>query len=239
MTRLSRTALAALGLALAAARPAAAQGITSPLRYIEEKQGVHVFAGYVFTDPSFTLNDSTTVELGPRSAPIIGANYQVRLGGPFSGTIGLGFIPAERKVFAAEANADSSAIRPIDTNRMATTPIIMVEAGMLFHLTGPRAYRGFAPHIGASVGYVRQIASDDEAEEGLAEGELYDFGPSVAVGLRAGTDVFVTRNVALRLGLNGRLWRDAVPIGFRAGGQGKIAEWNNASTAQVGAVIHF
>jgi F-type H+-transporting ATPase subunit alpha len=54
-----------------------------------------------------------------------------------------------------------------------------------------------------------------------------------------GTDLFVAHNLSVRLELNGRLWRESAPAGFRASGQTKLSEWNNASSAQIGAVLHF
>jgi hypothetical protein len=57
--------------------------------------------------------------------------------------------------------------------------------------------------------------------------------------LSGGTDLFLTRRVALRLELDGRLWRESAPAGFRSATQSKIDEWNNASSAEIGAVLHF
>ena len=65
------------------------------------------------------------------------------------------------------------------------------------------------------------------------------FGPAFAVGATLGTQLFVTRSVSVGLELNGRLWRESAPSGFRAAGQSKLSEWNNVSSAQIGAALHF
>ena len=240
MIRLSRTVLAAAALLALAARTGGAQTITSPIRYIEEKQGLQPFAGYVFTDPSLDLSDSTSVDIGPRSAPIFGLGYQLRLSGPLSLQTTLGFIPAQRDVFLAEASADSATITPIATNRRASTGILMAEAGFLFSLTGPRSYRGFAPFVGAKAGYARQITGSDAQGAEVPEPERYRFGPSFAVAVNGGTDVFVARRLSVSAELNGRLWRLSAPAGFRNRNQDdKLADWKNASSAQIGAVLHF
>jgi hypothetical protein len=239
MTRLTRTAaLAALAL-LALAAPAAAQNIRSSIRYIEEAQGIEPFVGYVFTDPSLALTDSTSVDIGPRSAPIFGLRYTIRVAGPLSLRASAGYMPSKREVFFAEASADSTVIRPIDTGRRVNTGVLLIESGFLFHLTGPRAVHNVAPFVGVNAGYARAITGKDPQESDIPAPERYDFGPSFAVGLSGGTDLFLTRRVALRLELNGRLWHESAPAGFRSATQSKVGEWNNASSAQLGAVLHF
>jgi opacity protein-like surface antigen len=239
MNLIKRIALPALAVLALAAGPAAAQGIQSHIRYIEQGQRLGPFAGWMFTDPKLELNDSTTAELGPQSAPIFGLNYEVRASGPLSVFASLGYIASTRKVFLAEAVNDSAAIRPIDTNREANVGILLGEAGLLFHLTGPRTYRGLAPYVGARVGYARQIAGKDSADASVPEQERYRFGPAFAVGATLGTQLFVSRRLSVGLELNGRLWRESAPAGFRAAGQSKLTEWNNASSAQIGAALHF
>ena len=238
MNPIKRIALPALAV-LALAGPASAQGIRSHIRYVEKAQRIGPFAGWVFTDPNITLNDSTQAELGPQSGPVFGLSYEVRASGPLSVVGSVGYMPTTRKVLLAEAIADSAAIRVIDTGREASLGILMVEAGLLFHLTGPRAYRGLAPFVGAHVGYNRQVTGRDSLESAVPSTERCDFGPAFAVGANLGTDVFLTQRLSLRLELNGRLWRESAPSGFRALSQSKISEWNNASSAQIGAALHF
>jgi hypothetical protein len=239
MNLIKRIALPALAVLALAARPAAAQGIQSHIRYVEQGQRIGPFVGWVFTNPDLTLNDSATVELGPQSAPIFGLGYQLRVSGPISLVAQAGYIPSKRKVFLAEATADSATIRAIDTGREANVGILLLETGVLFHLTGPRTYRNLAPFVGARVGYARQVAGRDSAQSSVPEQERYRFGPAFAVGANLGSDLFLAHNLSVRLELNGRLWRMSAPAGFRATGQTKLSEWNNASSAQIGAALHF
>lgn len=242
MIRLSRTLFPALFVLAAlplAAPPAEAQTIRSPLRYIEERQGLSFYGGYLFTESELTLNDSTRADLGPQSAPIFGARYQLRISGPISGTVGVAYAPSERKLLLAEAVNDSTAIRVIDTGNTAPSRIVMAELGLTFSLTGPRAWNGLAPFVGISAGLAQEIGRITADEEEVPEPEQFDFGPSFALGLRAGTDFFVTRNAALRLEVNPRLWRQSAPQGFRRQGQQGISEWNNASSVQLGGAFYF
>jgi hypothetical protein len=237
MNPMKRIALAAV-LALAAS-PAAAQGIQSDIRYVDQAQGIAPYAGYLFINSNITLNDSAQVELGPRSAPIFGLRYQIRVNGPLSLQASVSYVPTTRRVFLAEAIEDSATIRTIDTGRDESVGILLAETGFLFHLTGPRTWHSLAPFTGVKVGYARSVRDTGANDSTVAATERYRFGPSFAVGANLGSDVFLTRTLALRTELNGRLWRMSAPAGFRANGQKKASEWNNASSVEVGAVLHF
>jgi hypothetical protein len=240
MIRLSRTAFAVALLALAA-RTAAAQSITSPIRYIEQKQSLAPFAGYVFLNPTLDLTDSTSVDIGLRSGPMFGLAYNLRISGPLEAQASVGYVSAQRDVFLAEASADSSVITPIATGERVNAGILLGELGILFHLTGPRAYRGFAPFVGFKGGYARQISGGDPDSSAVVvpASERFRFGPTFAVAVNAGTDVYVTRTLSLRPELNGRLWRTSAPAGFRSTGQKEVREWKGAPSAQLGLVLHF
>ena len=230
-----------MALLTLAARAGAAQSITSPIRYIEQKQSLAPFAGYMFMNPTLGLTDSTSVDIGPRSAPVFGVGYNLRISGPLELQASVGYVAAKRDVFIAEASADSTLITPIATGERVNTGIILGEVGILFHLTGPRAYRGFAPFVGVKGGYARQISGGDpdSAAVVVPATERYRFGPSFAIALNAGTDVYLTHSLSLRPELNGRLWRVTAPAGFRASGQKEVREWKGAPSAQVGLVLHF
>lgn len=238
MNRLSRTLVPLLG-ALILPAAAAAQSIPSPYRYLEETQGVQAFAGYLFTDPRISLSDSTAADFGPRSAPLFGVRYGVRVAGPLTFEAGIAFSPSDRKVFVAEANNDSTEIRVFDTGETASTAVVLGEAALRFSLTGPRAWKGLAPFVRVSGGLAADLAGTSEAEEDIPDEERFGFGPAFAVGLGAGTDFYLSPRASIRLQLDGRLWRQSAPEGFRPGDVSGISEWNNASSATVGAVLHF
>ena len=226
--RIAPVLVAALALA---ARPTSAQGISTPIRYVEQAQAIGPFAGYVFANTDLTLNDSTTVPIGPKAAPVFGVAYEVRASGPLSLQARLGYMPTTRQVFLAEAVNDSNAIRAISTGRTASVGVLLAEVGFLFHVTGPRAYHGLALYLGFTGGFARQISGKDPQESTVPGPERYRFGPSFAVGTNLGSDVFLTNRLSLRLELDGRLWRESGPAGFRSKGQTGLGEWNNASGA--------
>lgn len=241
MTRFSRTALPALAALLAAlaAGTARAQTVPSPFRYFQENQSLQLYLGYLWTDPKVELTDSTDAELGVRSAPIVGVRYNLRFGGPFSGDVGLAFIPSERKVFFAEVNSDSTVVTPVETGSAASAPLLLLEGGLRFHLTGDRTWHGLAPFVGATGGLIAEIAGTDEAEVDLSETERYDFGPAFAVGASVGLDYFPSPRFSVRVEAMGKLWRETAPTGLQPIGTRERTEWSPNTGVSIGGAFHF
>lgn len=238
--RLSRTApLLLCLLALAGARAAGAQEIRSPYRFIERGLSVTPYAGYLWTGSVLTLSDSTEADLGPRSAPVFGARFQARVGGPLAVDVNLGIMPTDRKVYIAEAFRDSTEIRVTDTGRTANALIGMAELGVRFTLTGGRTWNGFAPFIGANGGLAMDLAGSSDAEDDVPETERFDFGPGFAVGVGVGTDWFLTQRFSVRAELQGRLWRLEAPGGFLPRNESDLSEWASASGITLGGSYHF
>ena len=235
----TRTALLLL-LALLPGARAAAQSVPSPIRYIAETQAVNVYGGYLFTTPGIAISDSVTVDFGPQDAPVFGARYQVRVGGPFNVEAGLAYSPARRKVFAAaRAPADTTQITPDDTGLTTAAQIMMLDLGLRFSFTGPRTWHGLAPYAVLQGGFVTDLGGVRAEEKDIPERERFDFGPSFAVGAHLGTDFYPSRTVSIRLELQNRLWRMESPEGFFPRGRVPESEWNATTGVVAGASIHF
>lgn len=230
---------ALLALAAAWAAPVEAQTIPSPYRFIEKGQAVEPWVGYLFTDPTVALNADSVGEFGPQSAPIIGARYRGRLTGPLTGEVIVGFSPSERKVIDPVFNDDSTVVRARPTGETASLPLLVVEAGMRLQLTGARTWRGFAPYVGGSGGVVTWLKGHTSAELNQFENEQFDFGPGFALGLRAGTDWFVSPRVAVNAEVSDRLWKLSTPLAYRIGNDPVESEWTHNLGVSVGAAVHF
>lgn len=233
-----RTLIATFALAslVAGASAAGAQRITSPIEYIEPKQSVGFFGGYLLTDPSIAFDSTSQVSLGVRSAPIVGVRYQLRFGGPISGEAALAFSPTERDVVVASADPNNPA--PVSSGNTAEASVLMGDVGIVFQLTGPRTWHRLAPYLAANGGIVADLAGTSAAEEDLPEGTRFEFGPSFAVGGGIGTDWFPTQRLSVRLEVRDRLWKLEVPERLR-GNRREISEWTNNATFTLGAAFHF
>lgn len=226
--------------AVAVAAPAAAQPITSPYRYLDRTQSITPYVGYWALSSSVTIDDSTSAEFGARSAPVIGVRYNARLTGPLQAEVNVAYSPAERKIYLADATAaDTTQVRPVFTGEYADAPVVLAEAGFRFQLTGTRSYRGFAPFVTGTLGAAAELGAEDEAEEELPERERFDFGPTFALGLGLGTDVFLGERLSVRTEASGRLWQYTVPPGFAPRAVDPVRQWRPSVALTVGGAFHF
>lgn len=238
--RRTLTAILALAASLGGASALRAQSVPSPIRYIEPKHSFGVSLGYLFTSPAVEINE-TQVEFGPQSAPMIDARYQIRFGGPLSGEVRAGFIPAKRRVYepTGETNPSAFVPREVGTQDMA---MVVGEAGLVFHLTGPRTWHGLAPFLAGTGGIVSDLnrGSDLEEDFNIPETTRYDFGPGFAIGLGLGTDWFPTRRLSVRVEARDRLWQIKAPQGLaNLAGQRSVSEWTHNFSVNLGAALHF
>lgn len=216
-----------------------AQQIPSPFRYIEETQSAGFFAGYLWTNPAEepTGDGGIVMELGPRSAPIFGARYNIRFGGPFTGEASLGFIPSERTVYARDTTA-ATQVPPVEEVGTTGMAILLAEAGVRFHLTGPRTWNGLAPFVVGTGGLVGDLSRTPAAEAGVPPEERFRFGPGFAVALGMGTDWFPTRRLSVRAEARNQLWRVTAPAGLRPEPR-ENTQWTHNIGVSLGAALHF
>lgn len=205
----------------------AAQTITSPYRYVEEKQSISLLAGYLSTDRG-------DLDLAPGSAPMLGLEYAGRLSGPVYGLLGVSFLPGERSVRIFDPSNASAFIEIGDT----PSRTILAEAGFRFHVTGPRTWHDLSPFLGATVGVVADLtdSTPDGLNEPVPDDQAVRLGPSFAVGASAGTDWFLTERISLRGVGRGYLWRFTTPEGFDGV---KHSDWLRNFGGTIGVAFHF
>lgn len=221
--------LASLALLLLSTPGAEAQSIPSPYRYIETTQSAGAFAGWLITGKG---DD----EIGPHSAPLFGGRYTVRLSGPLSGEAGLAASPGQRTVQRRlSAAGDSVELEAVDD---VSSLVLIGEAGLRFHVTGPRTWNGLAPYLALTGGGVWDVLGTSEVDEALEESQRVDFGPGFAVGFGAGTDWFLTERLSLRLEARDYLWRLETPPGLTQA-QRAETQWTHNVGLTLGAALHF
>jgi hypothetical protein len=238
--RRTRIALLALPALLLGARALQAQQITSPYRYLERKQGLTGFAGYLFTDPKVTISKGVSAEFGPRSAPLFGARYNISLSNALALDFTAAYSPSERKLYRADVTTDPTHVSPVATGTTARMPLLIADAGVRINLTGQRSWHELAPYAAATGGLVTWLKKNGTAENSIPTTERFDFGPGFALGAKVGTDFYATPRLSLNVELSDRLWKVKIPTGFQTGGTtAKDHEWNSNYGATVGAAIHF
>lgn len=217
-----------LGGLLAVQGPLAAQQIRSPYRFIDETQSLGVFGGYLTTRPG-------TPEVGPQDLAVFGVRYNLRFTGPLSGEASLGFASGNRQVLREDA--DTPGFQLVSVGE-ATMNLLVAEAGLRFHLTGPRAWRGLAPYVVGTGGLAADLSGQGELDADVPEAQRFDFGPSFAVGLGAGTDWFLTERLSLRIEARNHTLRLSIPAGLTET-QAATTQWTNNLGFTLGTALHF
>ena len=146
-------ALRAALLLVAVAAPAAAQDVghtpeASPFRDLPYRQELTVFGGYFLAaeDPA---------GVAPKSGPMTGARYEIRIGGP-----------AQFYARAAVALSERDVVNP----RLApgarelgseSVTLGLADVGISLNLTGQRSWRGIVPVVSGGAGIATDFASPD------------------------------------------------------------------------------
>jgi hypothetical protein len=205
-----------------------AQAVPSPYRFIETTHSPGLFGGYLFADAG-------ELDLGPREAPLFGVRYDLHLTGPLSVEANVAFSPTERTVYARTATGGGAALVPLGD---VGASMLLADASLKLHVTGARAWRGFAPFGVLGGGIVADLAGADALEGAVSEDQRFDFGPSFAANLGFGTDFFLTEQLSLRAEVRDYLWRLTYPGGLTASAE-RENEWTNNFVVTLGGALHF
>lgn len=219
--------LAVTFLVVAAPHTGAAQVVESPFRYIETRHELGFFAGYLDTNPG-------RLDLGPRSAPHFGARYDIRLTGPLSGELELGFAPSERTIFV-RGTGDEVILEPVaETN----TLLMVAGAGFRFHLTGQRHWHNIAPFLTLSGGVIADLTSGSTLEGEIPSEQFFRLGPGFALLFGVGSDFFLSEQLSIRVDIRDHLWRLSYPGGLTETGRSDD-EWVHNFAPSLGVKYHF
>ncbi len=194
------TATLLLGPALVG-RPAFAQTIPSPYRYIETGQEAGIFIGYLGMGRG-------QLDLGPGDGPLLGARYGVEVGGPFSIEGVASYFPATRYVMDP---------RRVEGDRMvgeAQTHMVMADARIKFSLLGRRLWNGVGPYVLAGAGLAFDAAGEQPEEEDLLPDDRFGFGWKFLGLLGAGGRWLPSDRWAFRGDFTLNLWKIDTPDGY-------------------------
>ncbi len=164
-----RLTLAAALVAGAASGAGAQVGYTpaaSPYRDLEFRQEATVFSGYYAAS-----RDRAGV--APRSGPMVGALYAIRVGGP-----------AELFVRGARVFSDRQVINPAfpAASRVVgteTVPLYLADLGLALNLTGQKSLHHVVPVLTGGLGLVSDFSKKPDVGG-------FDFGTSFAFSFGAG-----------------------------------------------------
>lgn len=225
-----RSQLAAAALVLVSATAASAQSIPSPYRFVETRQEVTAFGGWM-------IPGTGQFGYGPGPGPQIGARYAVDLGGAMSAEAGVGWIPTTRDVIDPRRRAGDRKIG------VSNVDLLTVDARLKLSVTGPRTWHGLNPIAFFGAGAAWDLAPESADDRDLLEADRFVFKTSFLGELGVGLRWFVTDRVDVRGETGLYLWRLTTPEGFqrvdRGFGDVGSSEWANAANFQLGLGWRF
>ena len=139
----------------------------SPFRDLEYKQEVSLFTGYFHAG-----KDAAGV--APRSAPMIGARYEVRVGGPAQFTVRVARVGSERQIIDPAKHQGQR-----DVGGLQSWPLWSGDLSLTLNLTGQKSYHQLVPLLNAGAG----IFSDFKSK---ADTGGFKFGTTFAFAYGAG-----------------------------------------------------
>jgi hypothetical protein len=201
--RLAFAGLAVVLLASVFAAPSAAraQTISSPYRFVEERQEVGFFAGYLSAGKG-------RFGFGPPGGLWLGGRYGLELTGPLSIEAVLGAVSGTRDVISPGRPEGEGAVGQGDF-MLAT-----IDGRLKFSLAGQRSWHGLSPFLIAGGGVVVDGSGNVEANTEIEADEVFEFGTSFFGTMGAGTRWFLSPRVAVRFDALFSLWKLKTPVGF-------------------------
>lgn len=152
-TAAKRALRAVLVLLAAAAAPAAAQDVghlpeDSPFRDLPYRQELTFFGGYF-------LAGGDPAGVAPKSAPMFGARYEIRIGGPAQFYARTAMALSERDVVNPRL---APGARELGTESVT---LGLADVGISLNLTGQRSWHGMVPVVSGGAGIATDFASPD------------------------------------------------------------------------------
>jgi hypothetical protein len=193
--------VALLAAGVSHAHEASAQTIPSAYRFIEERQEVGAFAGY--------MNAATgRFGYGPSGGLWLGGRYGLELTGPLSIEGVVGAVKGTRDIISPSRPEGDRVVGEGDV--LVTT----IDGRLKFSVVGQRAWHGLSPFLIAGGGVAFDVEKGAAADELLEPDEIFELGASFFGTMGIGTRWFVSRRIAVRADALFSLWKITTPSGF-------------------------
>ena len=181
------------------AAPVAAQvGYTpraSPYIDLEYRQEVTLFGGYYSAGKDL-------VGVAPGSGPMVGARYDLRLGGPALLTSRIGYVSSKRTIIDPRRPA---AQRVVESD--AAWPLYLADVGITLNLTGQRSYHRLVPFVTTGLG----VATDFK---GSGDVGAWRFGTPFALSFGGGIKWVPAGNLQARVDISDQLYQVKYPASY-------------------------
>jgi len=220
------------GAILLPSSPATGQDIPSSYRFVEHSQEGGFFAGVSSINPG-------QLELGPKSADVIGGRYAVMFGGALAFE-GVGtFFKGRRDVIDIRRDEGERVLGE------STIDLLAIEGRFKLNLTGQRSWRRMQPFIGFGGGMALSSNLDRTLEDdaNMVLADRWDFGSKFIAALSGGINIHASPRLVLRIDGVMNLWKISTPPGWIVNdvdlGAIPEDEWVSAKHLSLGAAFRF
>ena len=163
----------------------------SPYNDIENPQRIWLFGGYF----NARKDDAGAA---PQSAPLLGAQYEITVGGPAQ------FFVRLERVGSQRATYDPA--NPTAKRDTVGDPLWLADLGFSFNLTGQKSWHNIVPTLAFGIGIagLKKVNADDP----------YDFGTQFQLSTDFDINYMLKGSSELRLGVGNTLYQNHYPPGY-------------------------
>ena len=151
----------------------------SPFRDLEYRQELTIFGGRfkAGTEPA---------AVAPSSGPMVGARYEITVGGPAQMYV------RGSRVFSERRALDPT--KPAATRFLGVSdiPLYLADLGVSVNLTGQRSFHGIVPSLAVGAGVASTLSSKVEKDP-------YKFGTTFAFSFGGGLRILPTDRIQIRI----------------------------------------
>ena len=166
----------------------------SPFADLLYRQEITLFGGQfkAGTEPA---------QVAPRSGPMVGARYEVTVGGP-----------AQLYVRAARVFSERMAVDPTQPAAtrslgISTVPLYLTDLGISMNLTGQRSFHRLVPSLAVGVGVASTLKSKVEKDP-------FNFGTTFAFSFGGGLRILATERTQIRVDVGTHMYQIRYPAGY-------------------------
>ena len=181
---------------------ASSQRIPSPFAFVEERQEIGTFVGYMSASTG-------RFGYGPAGGLMIGSRYGLDLSGPLGIELVGGVVRGTRDIV--------NPARPENNRVIGEADVLLTsfDARLRLSATGARTWHGLSPFIFFGGGIVFDAEGNSVTEQlTLDADEVFDFGTKFFAIAGPGVRWHIARRLALRTDFALSLWQVDTPAGF-------------------------
>jgi hypothetical protein len=139
--------------------------------------------------------------VAPTSGPMVGARYEITVGGPAQ------LYVRGSRVFSERRAIDPTKAPASRVLGVVKVPLYLTDVGISVNLTGQRSYHRVVPSVGLGIGVASTLKSK-------VENDPYNFGTTFAFSFGGGLRILPTERVQIRIDGGTHMYQIRYPAGY-------------------------